>query len=163
MGGREASLEDGRRDSDALVSDIRDTRRSIDSTLEQLGEAMKPSRLLSNPMHNPRVRDTVHRSMRDLGHMAENTRYQLSKSVKERPVAAGILAAGVVAAMFNVDRRFRKKSPMVMHEENKATQSYRKYPMIFGAGMVGIGALVGMAFPPSRLESVDQFDAAVRE
>ena len=163
MGGREASLEHGHRDSDTLVNDIRDTRQSIDSTLEQLGEAMKPTRLFGNPLHNPRVMNTVHKSTRELGHMAETTRYQLSKSVKEHPIAAAIMAAGAVAALVNIDGKFKRKSPMVVHEEGKATRSYRKYPLIFGAAAMGIGTLFGMAFPPSRQDSVDQFDTVVRE
>src|SRR5690606_26420592 len=106
MGRREASLNlDNDKSSDALVSEIRETRRSIDSTLEQLGEAIKPTRLFGGSGKGHKIMDTVHKSTQEIGAVAENTRHKITGTVKDRPIAVGVLAAGVIASMVNIDAK----------------------------------------------------------
>src|SRR5690606_28477455 len=97
---------------------------------------------------------------------AENTRHKITGTVKDRPIAVGVLAAGVIASMVNIDAKLGRKMKSHIPEgavsgASKVQNAYYKNPLVFGVAALGIGTLVGMAFPPSHGGSEPLVDTTV--
>lgn len=109
MAERRSVHESDGRDSRDIKHDIDRTRSAMDDTLDELGERLNPRNLLDDIIHvfqSPRTQGTAKRAGNAAGDFATN----LSRQVRENPVGATLVGAGLAWLAFGSSGSDRPQS-----------------------------------------------------
>lgn len=105
-------------DSDIIRADIKQTRESMDQTLDELGTRMKPRHLMDemlgylnlDQMNGQKLKEKAGAAAQSAGQAARRAGRALTDVVREHPIPTLLISAGVAWAFYETYRRSQNRN-----------------------------------------------------
>ncbi|MES2694962.1 MAG: DUF3618 domain-containing protein [Verrucomicrobiota bacterium] len=125
-----SSSEDHENETDALRSDIDDTRRRMNETMEALGERMQPRHLLDEALgyfrrHDSKIPEHLTDMREKLSTQADSAVHAVVDTIKKNPIPALLIGAGIAWMLFNRRRSAREEAEEHNYDDHYEETSER--------------------------------------